>query len=234
MAVLTSLIYARERAAWIRNHAGAFNFQRRRADLLLAAVDDATRQAAGTAYNPHVQATTEAFWLRAVQSRAAVVESAVVIGAGLLFPIGWPAGRLLYRWLVGRVEIVRASRSEIGLWSIPVTALAWIAAVLAILGAAVISPSSATTLFGVLAPSWIVAQGAGLFLTASVYGVLEGWVAIPGTTGWWPFPPPALPPAGSLAVQYDSPTAGAPPAPGIDQPPVPFRIAKKPTPPPWA
>lgn len=232
---MATLIYARERAAWIRNHAGPFNFQRRRADLLLAAIDDATRQAAGTAFNPHTQARTEGFWLRAVQSRAAAVESAVVIGAALLFPIGWPAGRLLYKWLVGRVEIVRASRSEVGLWSIPVTALAWIAAALAGLGAVVISPSSATSLLGVLAPSWIVVQGAGVFLAASVYGVMEGWLAIPGTSGWWPFPPPALPPAGSFAAQFDSPTAGAPPAPGIEAPPVPFRIpTKKPDAPPWA
>ena len=88
------------------------------------------------------------------------------------------------------------------------------------------------------ATSWIALQGAGIFVAASFYGLLEGWVAVPGTTaGWWPFPPPALPPAGSLAVQYDSPTAGAPPPPDIEQPPTPFRLNKntKPAvPPPWA
>jgi len=87
------------------------------------------------------------------------------------------------------------------------------------------------------ATSWIALQGAGIFVAASFYGLLEGWVAVPGTTGWWPFPPPALPPAGSLAVQYDSPTAGAPPPPDIEQPPTAFRLNKttKPAaPPPWA
>ena len=221
---MASLMYARERAAWIRNHAREYDFQRRRADLLNAAYDDRKRQVAGTDYNPHVQAVTEKWYLRAIRSRAALKESAVVIGCALIFPAGWPLGRILYLRLVRRVELVRASESNQGLWSIPITALAWLSAAVMLVGIVVIDLGSPATVLGVVIPPWIMIQGAGMFLMASVYGVMEGWEAVPGTTGWLPFPPPSLPPAGSFAVQEESPTAGAPPPPGMQPPQKPFRL----------
>uniref|UniRef100_UPI001F4A8EC0 hypothetical protein n=1 Tax=Klebsiella pneumoniae TaxID=573 RepID=UPI001F4A8EC0 len=57
----------------------------------------------------------------------------------------------------------------------------------------VIDPGSAGSFLWVFLLPWIVVQGAGTFLMASVYGVLEGWLAIPGSTDWWPTPPPAAP-----------------------------------------
>ncbi|APA78416.1 hypothetical protein BB737_14910 [Mycobacterium avium subsp. hominissuis] len=234
---MASLIYARERAMWILNHAGEYDFQRRRANLLQAAYDDRRRQLAGTGFNRHVQAITEKFYLRATASRAAWKETLVVLGCAVIFPVAWPLGRWLYLALVRRVEHVRASGRNEGLWSIPITFLAWIGVAVLAIGAAAIGLSSPTTFLGVLALPAIVVQGAGMFLMASVYGILEGWIAVPGTTGWWPYPPPTLPPAGSLAVQGDSHTAGAPPPPGIDAPPKPFRVnkkASKSTPAPWS
>lgn len=235
---MASLIYARERAMWILNHAGEYDFQRRRANLLQAAYDDRRRQLAGTGFNRHVQAITEKFYLRAVASRAAGKETVVVIGCALIFPVAWPLGRWLYLWLVRRVEHVRASGKNEGLWSIPVTALAFIGVAVLLIGTIAVDPSTATTFLGAVTPAWIIVQGAGMFLMASVYGILEGWIAVPGTNGWWPFPPPALPPAGSLAVQGDSHTAGAPPPPGMDQRPKPFRVKKDtrkpPQQPPWS
>lgn len=224
---MATLIYARERAMWIRNHAGPYNFQRRRADLLMTAYDDRKRLVAGTDYNRHVQAVTEKLRRRFIQSLAGWEEALIVAGCAVIFPVAWPLGRLLYLWLVRRVELARAAEASQGLWSIPITALAWISVALELIAAVVIDPSSATTFLGVVLPGWILTQGAGVFLMASVYGVLEGWVAVPGTTGWWPFPPPKLPPAGSFAVQSESHTAGAPPPPGMDKAPKPFRLNKK-------
>ena len=53
-----------------------------------------------------------------------------------------------------------------------------------------VDPSSSDTFAGVVLLPWIMVQGAGTFLMASVYGILEGWLAVRGSTDWWPFPPP--------------------------------------------
>ena len=221
---MATLMYARERAAWIVNHAGRLGFQTRRGQLLQGADDDRKRAISGVDYNRHLQAVTERFWLRAVQSRAGAAELVVVVGAALIFPLAWPLGRLLYLWLVGRVAAARQAGTAHGLWSIPITALGWISAALMFVAAVLIDPSG-STLLGVIVPPWIAVQGAGIFVMASVYGVMEGWLAIPGATGWWPFPPPPLPPAGSLAAEYDSATGGAPPPPGHNRP-TPFRVPR--------
>lgn len=60
----------------------------------------------------------------------------MVIGAALIFPIAWPAGKLLYSWLTRRVEA-----PEFALHTIPITALCWIGIALMWMSALLISPS---------------------------------------------------------------------------------------------
>jgi hypothetical protein len=45
------------------------------------------------------------------------------------------------------------------------------------------------SLSGTLIIPWILAQIPATFATASAYGVLEGWLAIDGSSDWWPLTP---------------------------------------------
>lgn len=228
MTTSPTLMYARERASWILNHAGPWAFQRTRGQRLQYEYDNDRRVTAGIAYNPHVQGITERLFLRATQSRAAVLELVVVTGAAVLFPLAWPLGRQLYRWLARRVTPDPAS-----LHSIPITALAWIGAILMGLSAPVIDPSSASSLAGVIALPWLMVQGAGTFLMAAVYGIVKGWLAVPGSTDWWPFPPPPLPETESFTKSQQPRSSGAATPPG-QRPPPPMRAPRDDSKPPWA
>lgn len=216
-------MYARERASWILNHAGPYGFQRTRGQQLLAAIDNRQRTDAGVLNNPHVQGIAERLFLRQMQSRAAVLEVTVVVLGALIFPIAWPGGKLLYTWLTRRVEA-----PEFTLHTIPITALCWIGTALMWLSALVITPSG--SLAGVLLVPWVWVQGAGLFLMAGMYGILEGWLAIPGSTDWYPMPPPELPSTPSLAKEdTDSPAPRLP----NEKPLPPLRSPRRATPRPW-
>ncbi|MGD9622349.1 MAG: hypothetical protein AB7G47_20190 [Mycolicibacterium sp.] len=220
---MATLMYARERASWILNHAGPYGFQRTRGQQLLARIDERQRTDAGVAYNPHVQGIAERLFLRDTKSRAAVLEMVVVIGAALIFPVAWPGGKLLYSWLTRRVEA-----PEFTLHTIPITALCWIGTVLMWLSALLITPSG--TLVGVLLVPWVWVQGAGIFLMAGMYGILEGWLVVPGSTDWYPMPPPPLPSSPSLAKEdTDSPSPTLP----NERPQPPLRSPRRPTPRPW-
>jgi hypothetical protein len=37
---------------------------------------------------------------------------------------------------------------------------------------------------------WLVAQIPAALLTAGIYGVVEGWLAVDGARDWWPMRPP--------------------------------------------
>lgn len=204
-----TLMYAEERASWIRTNARWKTFQRTRADLLQLAYDEQRRRASGAAPNPHPQSITEYFWLRAATSRAGMVEAVVVVGAGVLFPIAWPAGRALYRWLARRITPEPES-----LHSIPITALAWIGTVFMVLSALVVNPSGAATMAHAVVLPWVLTQGAGTFMMASAYGVLEGWLAVAGSTDLWPLPPPPLPEERSFTKERRNRTSGAATPPG--------------------
>jgi hypothetical protein len=44
----------------------------------------------------------------------------------------------------------------------------------------------------VLTP-WLCVQVAAVPVVAGVYGILEGWLAVPGSKEWWPLTPPKRP-----------------------------------------
>ena len=76
-------------------------------------------------------------------------------------------------------------------------------------------------------------QGAGTFLMAAVYGILEGWLAVAGSTDWWPFPPPPLPAKESFA-KSQQPRSSGPSTPPGQPPPPPMRAPRDESKPPWA
>ncbi|MEN4464160.1 hypothetical protein VXE65_19155 [Mycolicibacterium conceptionense] len=204
----TTLVFAEKRASWILRNAREYGFQRRRGELLKLEFDDRSRDMAGVDFNMHYQGITERLYLRSIQSRAAIKEVIVVGGCAVLFPVAWPLGRLLYQWMARRVTPSPTTAD-----SIPITPLAWIGAALMLVGSVVIDPGSAGSFLWVFLLPWIVVQGAGTFLMASVYGALEGWLAIPGSTDWWPTPPPAAPIKKARPDEASSPTTLAPPKP---------------------
>jgi hypothetical protein len=226
---MAALIYGRQRATWILNHAGPFAFQRTRGQKLQAELDDRERTTAGVNQNIHIQGITERLFLRKAESRAAILELMIIVAAAAIFPIAWPAGRLLYHRLAHHIE-TRLGVDPNVMPTIPITALCWIGAAIMSLGAAVIDPSSATSLVGVVLAPWITIQGSGIFVVAGIYGALEGWLAVPGSTDWWPFPPPPLPSTPSFGKQHtDNP---APLTPG-DKPTPPLRSPRRTAKRPW-
>ncbi|WP_454793802.1 hypothetical protein [Mycolicibacterium lutetiense] len=204
----TTLVFAEKRASWILRNAREYGFQRRRGELLKLEFDDLNRHMAGVDFNMHYQGITERLYLRSNTSRAAIKELIVVVGCAVLFPLAWPLGRLLYRWMAQRITTSPKTAD-----SIPITALAWIGAALMLLGSIVIDPGSASSFMWVLLLPWIMVQGAGTFLMASVYGVLEGWLAVPGSTDWWPAPPPAAMTKKAVPNEASSPKTLASPKP---------------------
>ena len=47
----------------------------------------------------------------------------------------------------------------------------------------------APRLWSMLVTPWLVAQIPASFLAAGAYGVLDGWLAVDGSTDWWPMTP---------------------------------------------
>lgn len=220
-----TLIYGEERASWTRNHAGPLTFQRRRGELLQRAVDEDRRQRAGIGHNIHIEGVTEQLWLRSPQSRAVMLEYVIVIAAAIVFPIAWPLGRALYRWLARRVD----PHGET-LHAVPITALATLAAVLILPPTLLLDPSGWQTLSSVIFTPWLWVQGAGVFAAAALYAIMDGWLVVRGATDWWPFPPPPRPIAYSPTKDAQRPNSGPAVPPGYRPPP----RARAPRPsPPW-
>lgn len=174
-------LYAEERRAWIAAHAGIWLFQKRRAELLGKRIRARSRTKVGTRPDPHDDQVTPPLVLRSSTTATGAVETIVVIIAAIAAPLGWPLGRTLY---AATVRLIPER-----LQAYPTTALAWTAVVS---GAPLPllydpRPSLASTL---IVP-WLVAQIPATFATASIYGVLEGWMAIDGSTDWWPLTPAA-------------------------------------------
>ncbi|SKH86975.1 hypothetical protein [Mycobacteroides abscessus] len=208
---MATLIHARERAAWILNHTGPYLFQRRRGQLLEFDFDEEQRIRVGAPYNANVQVITERLWSRSIKTIAAARERAVVVVAGALFPVGWPLGRLLYLWLARKV-----ADPETGEVAIPIVALSWLGAVIMLLFALGFDPSG-STFSGVVLLPWLVIQGAGTFLMAAVYAIMDGWLAIRGSTAIWPYPEKPLPEASSLTKE-ERPYSGPAISPAKDAP----------------
>lgn len=181
----TAHVIDEQRHAWIAAHSGIFLFQKRRAALLNRQLRDRQRghiglhlyqrqtpraRADGALYGhlgPHeTQLAPPPLLLRGL-------EIVVVAVAALAVPIGWAAGRLLYRYITTFIpERLRAY---------PIPVLLWASVV-------AMTPLALTPLAHWPTPVqlWLLAQGPAIFLVAGIYGILEGWLAVEGSTAWWP------------------------------------------------
>jgi hypothetical protein len=108
------------------------------------------------------------------------MENLLVLVCATAAPLGWPIGRLGYQLVTTLIpERLRAY---------PIPALMWSAAVAAL---PLLFYSPALSLTSELVTPWLLAQIPATLLTASIYGVLEGWLAVEGSSHWWPLTPPA-------------------------------------------
>lgn len=176
---MSAEVFDEERRAWIAARAGIWMFQKRRAELLGKRIRARSRAKVGARPDPHDDQVTAPLVFRTSSTPTGAVETAVVAAAAAAAPIGWPLGRILYAVVIGLIPD--------RLQSYPIAALTW-AAVLSGAPLPLLydpSPSLTSTL---LVP-WLLAQVPATFAAAAAYGVLEGWLAIDGSSDWWPLTP---------------------------------------------
>lgn len=173
-------IFDEQRRAWIAAHSGVFLFQKRRAELLAKKIRARTRSKVGARPDPHDDTVTPPLPLRSPRTPSATMENLLVLICAVAAPLGWPIGRLGY-------QLVKTLIPE-RLRAYPIPALMWSAA-LAALPLLFYTPSPSLT--SELITPWLLAQIPAALLTASIYGLLEGWLAVEGSSHWWPLTPPA-------------------------------------------
>lgn len=172
-------VFDEERRAWIAARAGIWMFQKRRSEMLGKRIRARSRAKVGARPDPHDDQVTPPLIFRTSSTTTGALETGVVAAIATAAPIGWPLGRILYTMIIGLIPE--------RLQAYPIAALTWAA----ILSGAPLpllydpSPSLASTL---LIP-WLLAQIPATFASAAAYGVLEGWLAIDGSSDWWPLTP---------------------------------------------
>jgi hypothetical protein len=171
------------RREWIARHAGVSLIQKRRAEILNRRIRDRRRQLTGARPDPHDDNVIKPLATRSAKSLEGHVEMAIVALAALLAPIGWPAGIILYQRILGFIPQ--------RLRSYPLPVLLWAGVGLGALTLCLYDHG--TGLGTALLTPWLVAQIPATFLTAGLYGVLNGWLAVDGATDWWPAAPRPVP-----------------------------------------
>jgi hypothetical protein len=172
------------RRAWIAGHQGWSTIQRRRAEQLGRRVRARQRRRAAAIPDPHDDTVLPPLWLRSAKSPASQVEMTVVLLAALAAPLGWCGG-----WFV---KNLLAQLIPTTLRGYPVAALLWSGAGLGLLttllGQAVYDPTE--SLRQVVLLPWGCLQLAAVPAVAGIYGIAEGWLAVPESQQWWPLTPP--------------------------------------------
>lgn len=171
------------RREWIAFHQGWSTIQRRRAEQLGRLVRKRQRIRTSAVPDPHDDTRIDPLWMRAAKSRAAHVELAGVVAAGLVAPIGWLAGWALKAALVRQIPKT--------LCAFPVAAMLWagagFGALTLLISQLVYDPAASFNQVVVL--PWLALQVVMVPTVAGIYGIAEGWLAVEGSTQWWPLTP---------------------------------------------
>jgi hypothetical protein len=172
-------LFDEQRRAWVAAHAGVLLFQKRRAELLGKRIRARDRDRIGVRPDPHDDQVTTPLAFRTASTSTGALESALVAAAALAAPLGWPMGRALYGWIATLIpDRLRAY---------PIPALVWTAVVCGLPLPVLFDPEP--DLWSAVVTPWLLAQIPAVFLVAGAYGVLEGWLAVDGSTDWWPMTP---------------------------------------------
>ena len=175
--------YDEVRREWIAYHQGWSTIQRRRAEQLGRVVRKRQRIRTAAVPDPHDDTRIDPLLLRAHRSRGAQAELCIVMLAAVIAPIGWPAGRAAYAALARPVpQTLRA---------FPIAAMLWAGTALGALAVAayelMYDPAGSFAQVTVL--PWLCFQVAAVPVVAGIYGIANGWLAIPGSEQWWPLTP---------------------------------------------
>lgn len=168
-------VFDDERRAWIAGHQGWSRIQTRRAQVLGRDIRRRVREQTGARPDPHEDTVLQPIYLRTGPSPAMCLEGVIVLVCAFAAPLGWLAGYGIYRGLVSWIpdRII----------SYPITALAW--------GSVAVGVPVMLAVPGPFSPLavWLLVQLPAALLAGSVYGILQGWLAIPGSTDLWPHVP---------------------------------------------
>jgi len=184
------------RRDWIAHHQRWSTIQRRRAERLGRIVRRRQRVQTAAVPDPHDDTVLDPLWLRTGRSPASQVELVGVMTAAVLAPLGWPIGR----WLAAAITALIPGT----LAGFPIAALLWSGVGLAGLTvlADLLSYDPAGSFGQVVVLPWLALQAAAVPLTAGLYGVADGWLAVEASRRWWPMTPPrpALTAADAAAI----------------------------------
>lgn len=171
------------RRVWIATHQGVSTIQRRRAEQLARIVRSRQRATASAVPDPHDDTLLPPLWLRTATSPASQLELLGVLALALLLPLGWLLGRVLHH---------RVTRLIPGtLRAYPIPAMLWSAVVLSL--PIVVLHAAGPSLTQTVLPTWLCAQFAATPAVAGLYGIADGWLAVAGSTQWWPLTPARRP-----------------------------------------
>ncbi|WP_179475906.1 hypothetical protein [Mycolicibacterium vinylchloridicum] len=169
------------RRKWIALHQHTFIFQKRRAEILARQMRIRAGKLTSAREDPADDDVIHHLLARPIKTPYAALDFAIVAVAAVLAPIGWPAGRAIYK---GCVQLIPDT-----LRSYPVAAFMWASVVTGLPLVLLYAPD--TTLAQTVLLPWVLGQLPATALAAGIYGILEGWLAVDGSRDWWPMRPPA-------------------------------------------
>lgn len=168
------------RRRWIARHQHTFIFQKRRAQVLARLIRDRATENTGARVDPADDDVIHPLPARPVTTLYATIDLVIVAVCAVLAPIGWPAGRVIYGFVT---QLIPGS-----LRSYPVAALLWSTVVVGSPLPLLYQPTD--TPAGTVLLPWVLAQVPAALLTAGLYGIVEGWLAVDGARDWWPMRSP--------------------------------------------
>lgn len=175
--------YDEIRRKWIARHQHTFIFQKKRAEDLARVIRDRDTKLTDARSDAADDDVIHPWYVRLPTTPYAMLDWCIFIAAGLLAPAGWPLGKLM------SITVVQLIPGE--LRSYPIAGFMWASAVIALpLPVAVLLLGPSKTLDDAIVLPWLVAQLPAALLTAGIYGILEGWLAVDGARDWWPMSPP--------------------------------------------
>lgn len=175
--------YDEIRRKWIARHQYIFTFQKRRAEILAQQIRDRDQILTGARVDTADDDVIHPWYMRPPKTPYGMAEWVILMAAGVLAPVGWPAGKAVSKMVTQLIP------DE--LRSYPIAALLWAsAAVGAPLPLLLWLTGPGDSLLSAAAAPWMVAQIPAALLTAGLYGIAEGWLAVDGARDWWPMRPP--------------------------------------------
>ncbi|MCC9184365.1 hypothetical protein [Mycolicibacterium mageritense] len=173
------------RRAWISAHQGESTIQRRRAEILGKQIRARQRAAVVAVPDPHDDTVLPRIFLRAFRSTASRIELVFVLALLFIAPAGWLGG-----WIL-KSSITRLIPQT--LRSFPIVALLSSGALLGMVVVWLYDPAPGSTLTQIVVVPWVCVQIPAAATIAGLYGIAEGWLAVPGSVQWWPLTPPRPP-----------------------------------------